>query len=225
MTPAEKNLIISSLRELSDRQSNDGCNDFELANTPENVALCKAAFSHMTGEQWDGPPKDEAKFWAPGGNWMMVSYLADKLAQDEDTPDPKTRWVPAGTLDGRAANIVTVEGVRGPSWESSLVYGTLARMDKDGMDTDPVYAVTKETKEIDLRILINGHEYPATAFVERWRTEFDYQVAKEARELLAANPKVNETLEKLREELNCIEQGLYDMACEAFPNADLDREE
>jgi len=91
MTPAEKNLIISSLRELSDRQSNDGCNDFELANTPENVALCKAAFSHMTGEQWDGPPKDEAKFWAPGGNWMMVSYLADKLAQDEDTPDAYQR--------------------------------------------------------------------------------------------------------------------------------------
>ena len=121
-------------------------------------------------------------------------------------------------------NKITVEALRAPSWESNLVYGTLARMDKDGIDTEAVYAATKESGVVDLRVVINGHEYPAIAFTERWRREFDYQVAQEARRLIADNPEINEKLEKIREYLDGIDESIHDIARHAFPHVDLDRE-
>jgi hypothetical protein len=237
MTPNEKTMIVSFLRELSSRQGHDGCNDLELPNTPENVALCAAAFAQEVGEdeEWEPPGPDEAKFYAPGGNWMIVDYLAGKLEAGEQAPGtaglhiagkPVRRWIPSDIpRDGAAENITTVEALRGPCWESSLVYGTLARMGDDGMPTNSVYAETKETGEIDLRIVINGHEYPALAWVERWRNHFDYCVAKEARELVTNDKRVNAMLETLRESLDGIDQGLYDVAIEAFPHADLERDD
>ena len=119
-------------------------------------------------------------------------------------------------------NEITIEELRHPSWESSLVYGTLARMREEGIDTDAVYAATKESGVVDLRVVINGHEFPAVAFIERWRSEFDYQVAQEARRLVTDDPKINATLEKLRETLDGVDQNLNDIARDAFPHVYLD---
>ena len=119
-------------------------------------------------------------------------------------------------------NKITVEALRHPSWESSLVYGTLARMKKEGIDTDAVYAATKESGVVDLRIVINGHEFPAVDFIERWQRTFDYRVAQEARRLVTDDPKINAILENLHESLSDIDQNLNDIARAAFPHVDLD---
>ncbi len=121
-------------------------------------------------------------------------------------------------------NKITVEALRGPSWESSLVYGTLARMEKDGIDTEGVYAATKESGVVDLRVLINGHEYPAVEFIARWRREFDFQVAQEARRLIVDDPKINEKLEGIRELLDAVDLSISDLARHTFPHVDLDRD-
>lgn len=112
------------------------------------------------------------------------------------------------------------ELLRSPSWESSLLFGTLGRMSEDGINTDAVYAKTKETGVVDMRVIINGVEFSAMGFIERWRKEFDYQVAKEAREVAAGH----DTFGELTKTVDMIERLLQEAAVKAFPHADLDNE-
>lgn len=117
-------------------------------------------------------------------------------------------------------NEISIKELRSPSWESSLLYGTLGRMRDDGIDMEAVYAKTEETGVVDMRVVINGVEFPAIAFIERWRKEFDYQVAKEARELAAGH----DTFEELNKTISAVERLLQEAAVKAFPHADLDDE-
>ncbi len=107
-----------------------------------------------------------------------------------------------------------------PSWEYDLLYGTLGRMMRDGIDCDAVYKRTKETGIVDMRVVINGVEFPAMGFIERWRKEFDYQVAKEARELAAGH----DAFDELNKTIGAVERLLREAAVKAFPHADLDDE-
>lgn len=45
MTPAETKLLSGFMEELIERFSCDGCNDFELEDTPEHRALVAVAYS------------------------------------------------------------------------------------------------------------------------------------------------------------------------------------
>ena len=84
MTANQNALIGVFLTELSERFSNDGCNDYQLPNTPENRALAKAAFVYGVGENepWEEIDTSGDTFYVPGGNNMLVDYLAHLLAQD-----------------------------------------------------------------------------------------------------------------------------------------------
>jgi len=78
------------------------------------------------------------------------------------------KWVPAGTLENSPECLISLDDMKNStSWEGVLVYGTLARMQRDGLDVHQVYEIARETKHVDLRVVVNGYEYPATAFVER----------------------------------------------------------
>jgi hypothetical protein len=117
-------------------------------------------------------------------------------------------------------NEIKVKEILSHSWESSLLFVTLGRMSEDGINTDAVYAKTRETGIVDMRVIINGVEFPATAFIERWRKEFDYQVAKEARELAAKH----DIFEELNKTVGAVERLLRETAVKAFPHANLDDE-
>jgi hypothetical protein len=117
-------------------------------------------------------------------------------------------------------NEIKVKEILFPSWELSLLFGTLGRMSEDGINTDAVYAKIKETGIVDMRVIINGVEFPATAFIELWRKEFDYQVAKEARELAAKH----DIFEELNKTVGAVERLLREAAVKAFPHANLDDE-
>lgn len=114
-------------------------------------------------------------------------------------------------------NEIKVKEILSHSWESSLLFVTLGRMSEDGINTDAVYAKTRETGIVDMRVIINGVEFPATAFIERWRKEFDYQVAKEARELAAKH----DIFEELNKTVGAVERLLRETAVKAFPHANL----
>lgn len=117
-------------------------------------------------------------------------------------------------------NEIKVKEILFRSWGFSLLFGTLGRMSEDGINTDAVYAKIKETGIVDMRAIINGVEFPATAFIERWRKEFDYQVAKEARELAAKH----DIFEELNKTVGAVERLLREAAVKAFPHANLDDE-
>jgi hypothetical protein len=42
-TKAEKKALLDFLAQLSDYQESSGCNDYDLRNTPENLAMVEAA--------------------------------------------------------------------------------------------------------------------------------------------------------------------------------------
>ena len=117
-------------------------------------------------------------------------------------------------------NEIKVKEIPFRSWEYNLLYGTLGRMMKDGIDCDAVYEKTKETGVVDMRVVINGVEFSAMGFIERWRKEFDYQVAKEVRELTAGY----DTFDELNKTVGAVERLLREAAVKAFPHADLDDE-
>lgn len=137
----------------------------------------------------------------------------------------KTKWVAAGTLDENPENLVPLEKVKNASWEGSLVFGTLGQMDEDGMDVERIYAAARETQHVDLRVLINGYEYPASAFIAKWEKAFEYAVAKKARELVMERTDLRDKTEQLHDILDTVTRTFKDSVKEAFPHARLDEEE
>jgi hypothetical protein len=82
MTHTEYAYIAAFLGRLSERMSNDGCNDMFLADTPENRELVKAA-EHETvgpGETWQ-PMLHGGKLCT--SNYMVVEHVKDKLMQEQ----------------------------------------------------------------------------------------------------------------------------------------------
>ena len=87
LNDAERMLLIRFLKSYSERLSNDGCNDFELPNTPENVVIVKEAYEIGMGKEdanmWTARLDEESGETICVINWMLVDYLAHKL-QEED---------------------------------------------------------------------------------------------------------------------------------------------
>lgn len=134
------------------------------------------------------------------------------------TPENKTtrRWVPSDIpREGAAEDITTVKSLLQNTWESALFYTTLGLMEKDGVASKEVYAEALKTGKVDLRVVINGYEYPATAFVQRWRAEFDHAVAQEARRIV--EERLHPVLEGVLSRLDAVDRGVTGLLHDVFP--------
>lgn len=81
MNKSELALVAQFLEELNDRFSNDGCNDFDLPNTPGNVKLLCDAIKLEAGDD-AAEMIEEIKAEAKGSkhiltqNFVLCQYLA-----------------------------------------------------------------------------------------------------------------------------------------------------
>lgn len=75
LSKTELQLIAKLLNSASDVFSNHGCNDFELANTPENVNLLRDIDSEYQ------PGKNSTLYTQ---DWLIMNHLA-RRAKDEAT--------------------------------------------------------------------------------------------------------------------------------------------
>jgi hypothetical protein len=85
MTKAELKLVASFLEELDNRFGEDGCNDYELPNTPENRKLLKKAFKWGCASDADELIKEMEEDTGPTISTMnniVCGYLAH-LAKKE----------------------------------------------------------------------------------------------------------------------------------------------
>ncbi len=83
MTKNEKTMLLGFMSELSERFGNDGCNDYTLPNTPENVEFVRAAetWSDPT-EEFEPPDPGDDKIWTSNG--VILDYLAHKLEHESE---------------------------------------------------------------------------------------------------------------------------------------------
>ena len=73
LTKTELKLISELLKAASDSFSNHGCNDFELANIPENIRLLKDIDSEYQ------PTKGSSLLTQ---DWLLMNHLSQRT-QDE----------------------------------------------------------------------------------------------------------------------------------------------
>lgn len=93
MTRNEMLYIVGFLNELSDRFSNDGCNDMYLVDTPENREMCIEAEKFSYGEVYTQPydsQKSKGEFCV--NNNLVIDFLCNKLMKEfhikkEDVPN------------------------------------------------------------------------------------------------------------------------------------------
>jgi hypothetical protein len=84
----EKESLLGFLDQLRDCMSNAGCNDFEVENTPENVAMLERAIRHSHSDK-DADETVERLHWraAKGGqklhttDFVLLGYLRSKLEE------------------------------------------------------------------------------------------------------------------------------------------------
>lgn len=84
MNNSEKKILLDFLEELSDRFGNDGCNDYELDNSPETRELCYAAMEYGAGkkdaDEWLENLDLSKKIIFP--NFIILDYLIKKFKND-----------------------------------------------------------------------------------------------------------------------------------------------
>jgi hypothetical protein len=89
METTEKNLLINFLDEFADRLGSDGCNDFTLPITPDNLAFAERLNAWAKLENPEDPPtvrEYNGKLYTL--NWMVVLYLRDMI---KNTKPPVAR--------------------------------------------------------------------------------------------------------------------------------------
>ena len=83
MTSFEKELALEFLSDLSDRFSNDGCNDYQLPITDEAIAFYKAAELDSYGESNVDQYVERAKFIGKNSvcvdNQCLIDYLINRI--------------------------------------------------------------------------------------------------------------------------------------------------
>jgi ribosomal protein S4 len=86
-TKTEKKVLLDFLDKLSEDQSNAGCNDWEIKNTPENVELVKNVIKYAYQSKKD--QKEELEYLDEqikekfdtiySTDMIVLDYLIDKL--------------------------------------------------------------------------------------------------------------------------------------------------
>ncbi len=81
MTNSQRNLAATFLKQYSDDLGNNGCNDYDMPNTPENYQFVKDMLKWNNG-------RDEIPRLSPDGetiytqDFFIASYLADLLIKE-----------------------------------------------------------------------------------------------------------------------------------------------
>jgi hypothetical protein len=70
-------LVIGFLEELSERYGNDGCNDFEMEYTPENLEIVTAAEKEAYGIHAQPPSVEGGKIHTT--NFLVLDYVIEQL--------------------------------------------------------------------------------------------------------------------------------------------------
>jgi len=76
MTNLERKVLARLLDIAAEQFSNNGCNDFELLNTPESAALVKESYGDP---EWERP--SGAVIYA--SDWALMRLFADRFKEDE----------------------------------------------------------------------------------------------------------------------------------------------
>ena len=86
MTPKEKEILLTMLEELSDRFSNDGCNDYFLPNTEENrnflLSVAKSNENEFSDDIAYLETTTDKFLLAPGGNGTVLYYLQQLVKRE-----------------------------------------------------------------------------------------------------------------------------------------------
>ena len=72
-------IIVAALESYSDRLGNDGCNDVILPNTPDNLALVKAAQAQVEEDMEINLSDDEKTIYT--SNIDLVDYVTNQFKQ------------------------------------------------------------------------------------------------------------------------------------------------
>lgn len=71
--------FIAVLRQAADEMSNNGCNDFEVSDTPENRKFVKAMNEKCTDEE-ELHISSKGKIYCY--DWIVLEYIADLLEKE-----------------------------------------------------------------------------------------------------------------------------------------------
>lgn len=87
MTPNQKLLAAQFLEQMSDEYGSHSCNDYELPNTPENLAMMEAY--HVWNTHDDPAQRDDKPFMIRGDSiltydFIVIGYLAYLLKQETE---------------------------------------------------------------------------------------------------------------------------------------------
>lgn len=89
LTNREKEILLEFLGELSNRFSYDGCNDYELENTPENYEIVRQAeesqgiyndLGYIGEDRKPDVSKNLKKIYADNG--AILDYLIEKIKNE-----------------------------------------------------------------------------------------------------------------------------------------------
>lgn len=72
-------IIVAALESYSDRLGNDGCNDVHLPNTPDNLALVKAAQAQVEEDMEINLSDDEKTIYT--SNIDLVDYVTNQFKE------------------------------------------------------------------------------------------------------------------------------------------------
>jgi hypothetical protein len=91
LTPTELAVLADLLARLSTVQSNAGCNDYPLENTPANVVLWLAAETYDAGDFDNGlddtQPNQDGLLWCD--DLTITAYLQHRVTALLAEPEPK----------------------------------------------------------------------------------------------------------------------------------------
>lgn len=85
MTKHEKEILFGFCEELSERFSNDSCNDYWLDFNQENIDLARAAHGFTGDPEPFEPPTEGPDFTIDNGTLLI--YLAYKMLHEKSPDD------------------------------------------------------------------------------------------------------------------------------------------